>query len=1152
MAWTLNDFRQRKAQAFAWLNATQFFGALNDNVFKMLIQMFLIGLAPGTKSQTLAFATILFALPYLFLTSYAGFLADRFSKKTVTVALKYAELGIMLLSIAAFAAGSRWALFTLLFLMSAQSALFSPTKYGIIPELVPRDRLPRANSLLVVSSFLAVILGSALAPTLAEATHALWPGDAAREGSRYALAQLGCVLFAAAGVFTSLRVWRLRPANPTLDPDPIFVRQIYRTAGRVRQDPPLVLAITATGLFSMIAAFLQINLVRYGMDRMGLNERLSSYLFFFAAVGIAVGAFVAGRLSQRNVEFGTMPVGASLLAVTSLTLGLLPELPSRTVVGIGIFLAGVGAGLYVVPLDAFLQLRVPAGRRGEVLALNSLASWIGILLAGVFLFALSAAGVGAHGSFAFIAVVGFLLAFASLFTLRGFFLRFVVGGLVRIVYRVRTTGIENVPMDAPALLIANHASYMDALLLSATSRRRIRFLMSRRIYDEWRFLFPFFRMLGVIPVSSEESPRQIIQALHDARKALDEGFLVCVFAEGGITRTGTIRAFRRGFERIVRGTDYPIVPVYLGGSWGTIYHYYQGQLVRRWFRMGLRRYRVNVLFGKPLPAATSVFDVRQAVIELSVDYFNARKGEHGSLGKVFVREARRNWSEVVAKDTTGKEFTWGRTLVGAVLLGRAIAPRVRDDRHIGILLPPSCAGMLANVAVTLLGRVAVNLNFTTSRESFASSVEQCGIRTILTSRAFLERFPQLPIPEGSVVYLEDVAKSTTKRQKLAALLRARFARAATVAHARASQPDDVLLVLFSSGSTGTPKGVMLSHHNVLSMLESLRMVLATTPRDRMCAALPLFHSFGIMGTVWYPLVSHVRVTYHPNPLDAGAIAKVVREDRCTLLLSTPTFLSVYLRKAEPADFASLRFILAGAEKLKDTIIRAYEEKYGLRPLEAYGATELSPGIAVSVPHGTGGGIVHEGWREGRVGHPLPGIATKVLDPDTGERLPPGKAGLLYLKGPNVMLGYLGRPDLTEQVLQDGWYCTGDIAFVDEDGFIGITDRLSRFSKIGGEMVPHVAVEEALLTATGLTGAVLAVTGLPDEKKGERLIVLYTAECGDPAWLQQALEGTEIPNLWRPAKDAYFAVDAIPLLGTGKTDLAGVRDLARKAAGGARN
>jgi acyl-[acyl-carrier-protein]-phospholipid O-acyltransferase/long-chain-fatty-acid--[acyl-carrier-protein] ligase len=895
----------------------------------------------------------------------------------------------------------------------------------------------------------------------------------------------------------------------------------------------------------MIAAFLQINLIRYGMDHLGLDEIYSGYLFFFAAVGIACGALLAGRLSQRNIEFGAMPAGAGLLALSSIVLGLLPAKAFLGGVCVFIFLAGTGAGLFVVPLDAFLQFRLPHDRRGEALGLNSLVGWIGILMSGALLALLSNLGMGANTSFLVISIVALGLAFFSLFTLRGFVARFMIRMLVRMLYRVKVTGAENVPVEEAALLVANHTSYMDALLLSATSRRRIRFLMSRNIYDSWRGLLPLFRIFGVILIDTDGPPRAIASALQEARAALDDGYLVCVFAEGAITRTGTIQSFHRGFQYIIKGTNHPVIPVYLGGSWGTVFHYYQGQLQRRWLPVRLRRYRVNLLFGEPMPPTSSVTAVRQAVIELSVDYFNARRDEHQSVGLLLVRESRRHWRDAVASDTTGRKLTRGRTLVAATVLSRALEQRIGDDRHVGIMLPTSCAGLLANVAVTLMGRIAVNLNFTTSRAAFASAVEQCSLGTILTSRQFLERFPQLPLPEGSAVFIEDILAGLSTKDKLMAWLHARYAPAKRLARISESSPDDVLLVLFSSGSTGTPKGVMLSHHNVLSMLESLRMVLATSANDHLCSALPLFHSFGIMATVWYPLLSRISATYHPNPLDAAAIAKIVRERRSTLLFSTPTFLSIYLRKATREDFSTLRYILAGAEKLKESLIDAYEEKFGIRPFEAYGATELSPGIAVSVPHGTGDGVVQEGWRKGRVGHPLPGIATKVLDPDTGEELPLGTPGLLYLKGPNVMLGYVGRPDLTEQVLKDGWYCTGDIAFVDEDGFIGITDRLSRFSKIGAEMVPHGAVEEALLSATGLTGPVLAVAGVPDERRGERLVVLYTAECGDPDWLFQALEQSELPNLWRPARGSYYPVDSIPLLGTGKIDLSGLRELAHK-------
>ncbi len=1147
MAWTLDTFRQRKRKAFAWLNATQFFGALNDNIFKTLIQMFLIGMVPRTNAVPLAVATIIFALPYLFFTCYAGFLADRFSKKTVTVVLKYAELVIMVCAFFAFGMGSRWMLYVLLFLMSVQSALFSPTKYGILPELVKPDALSRANSLLVAFSFLAIIAGSATAPALAKGMTWLFASDGIGGNNRaYGIAQLVCVGIAIAGIFTSHRVFPLHSMKPGLHPDLLFPRKMWRTWCWVRQDRNLVVAMTGTWLFSMLAAFLQINLVRYGIDHMKLDEKGSSFLFFFAAIGIAAGAWVSGRFSKRNIEFGTMPGGAFLLAIATFALGLLPAGPRVASVSFLILMAGMGAGLFVVPLDTFLQIRLPADRRGEGLALNSFLSWCGILFSGVMLLVFYYTGIGAETSFLLFSIPAMILALVSFFTLKDFAFRFLVTCIVKLVYQVRTIGLEHVPVNGPALLISNHSSYVDSVLLCATSRRRIRFFMATEIYEKWRLLRKVFDLYGVIPVSGNSTARQVATALRSARKALDEGYLVCIFAEGGITRTGTIREFKRGYEHVLRGTDYPIIPVYLGGSWGTIYHYYHGQLVRRWFRMGLRRYRVTVMFGCRLPPSTDAFHVRQAVMELSCDYFNARKVEHNSLGRVYVARARRFWRDELANDTTGMKVTCGKALIASVALARAVSSRVKNDEYIGILLPSCCAGLISNLSVTLLGRAAVNLNFTTSQKAFASSVEQCKLGTILTSRSFMERFPNLSIPEAKLVYIEDILKNLKLATKITCLLLAKFAPFSRMTPTKPTTADSTALVLFSSGSTGEPKGVMLSQHNVLSMIESLQMMLATSPDDRICGTLPLFHSFGIMGTVWYPVLGHMKVSYHTNPLDATAVIDLVRVNQCTMIFGTPTFLSVYLRKATKEDFKSLRFVLAGAEKLKESLAKAYIEKFGIRPYEAYGATELSPGIAVSVPHGTGGGILQRGWRDGRVGLPVPGIAMKILDPDTGRELGPGEAGLLYLKGPNLMLGYLGRPDLTEAVVKDGWYCTGDVALVDEDGFVGLTDRLSRFSKLAGEMVPHVAVEEALMTITGLTGVVLAVAGVTDERKGEKLVVLYTPECGDPQWLWQALDKSDLPNLWKPARTEYYPVEAIPVLGTGKVDLSGVKKLAKEA------
>ena len=1143
--------RRRKDAAFAWLNATQFLGALDDNLFKLFVTLFLVGALPREwRDTTLSLATILFALPFLLFAPLAGYFADRFSKSRVTVALKYAELAIMALGLPCFMLGrapgvAAALLLSLLFLMALQSALFAPTKYGIVPELVRKARLAEANSVLVAWSYMAIILGSFCAPALAD----LLTGPAGLPRSAaYACAQALCVAIAALGVFSSLRVWLVRPANPALKPDWLFVRQLWRTSAWVRRDPYLWLAMGGTALFSFVGAYVQIGLVSYGVERLGLSAERAGFLFFFPALGIAAGAMAAGRLSKRNVELGLMPVGAALLSSGLAWTGAVRSAPSPWCLCPVLFAAGAGAGLFVVPLDTFLQIRLPPERRGEGLALNSFMSWVGVLGAGLAMLLLSRAfGLGAHRQLLAVSAVSLVMFAVSLVAVRDFFVRMLATALVRLLYRVRTIGIENLPVDGPAVVIANHSSYFDALLLCATSRRRIRFLMDPAMIEKFRFLKPFLRLYRVIPVSSASSPMQVARAIREARRAVAEGYVVCVFPEGGITRTGTIRAFHRGYERIVRGTDCPLVPVYMGGSWGTMWSYCGGRFLGVVGRLRLRRYRVTVVFGKALPATTDAFRVRRAVMELSCEWFDSRKDEHQSLGEAAVRTCRRCWSRPFADDTSGIRLTFGRTLVGALVVARAIARRTRSEDHVAILLPSCCPAMLCNVAVALLGKSAVNLNFTVGTAAFASALRQCSIKTVLTSRKFLERFPDLPLPDGSCVFLEDVMKGAGAAAKLGALLRARFLPMRWMVRSRRTGPDSLAMVLFSSGSTGEPKGVMLSQHNVLSEVEALGMLLATSEADHMCAVLPFFHSFGLMGCVWYPLLTRVRATFHPNPLDAQTVIDIIRKNRSTLVWGTPTFLQLYLRRASREDFSSLKVVLAGGEKLKDSLIRSYVDKFGIRPLEAYGATEMAPGIAVSVPKGTGGGVVHEGYKDGRTGLPCPGIAMKIVDPDTGEELGPDRPGLLFLRGPNVMLGYLGRQDLTDEVIdKDGWYCTGDIAFVDEDGFVALTDRLSRFSKIGGEMVPHQAVEEALVSAAGLEEGKVAVTGVPDERKGEKLVVLYTPDCGDPAWLQEALDGvTGIPNLWKPARADYHRVEAIPLLGTGKVDLAALKAMAKK-------
>jgi acyl-[acyl-carrier-protein]-phospholipid O-acyltransferase/long-chain-fatty-acid--[acyl-carrier-protein] ligase len=465
---------------------------------------------------------------------------------------------------------------------------------------------------------------------------------------------------------------------------------------------------------------------------------------------------------------------------------------------------------------------------------------------------------------------------------------------------------------------------------------------------------------------------------------------------------------------------------------------------------------------------------------------------------------------------------------------------------VGLLLPPSVAGAAANIGALLAGKVPVNLNYTVSKAVMDSCIAQCEIDTVITSRQFLEKL-KLTQPQSSV-FLEDLKQKRTRGRVFSAALRALFLPAGLLQRSlgcasSVRDVDELATIIFSSGSTGDPKGVMLSHHNITSNLEGMSQAFTTTRKDRIMGILPFFHSFGFTGTLWLPLVHGMGAVYHPNPFDARLIGGLVARYRATILLATPTFLQSYLRRCNPEDFGSLHFVMVGAEKLSDRLGFAFEDRFGIRPKEGYGCTECSPIVCVNVPDFRAPGFFQVGGKRGRIGHPLPGISVRIVDPETHEPLPIGTPGLLLVKGPNVMLGYLNRPEKTAEVLQDGWYSTGDLAALDNDGFLTITDRLSRFSKIGGEMVPHLKVEEALQNLVGGTEITFAVTGVPDERKGERLVVLHTLGEAKLKEVQAGLANAGLPNLWTPRPNAFFRVEKIPVLGTGKLDLRTIREQA---------
>ncbi|MCC7376770.1 MAG: AMP-binding protein [Verrucomicrobiales bacterium] len=696
---------------------------------------------------------------------------------------------------------------------------------------------------------------------------------------------------------------------------------------------------------------------------------------------------------------------------------------------------------------------------------------------------------------------------------------------------VQTEGLENIPSAGGALLVANHPSPADVWILARILRREVLFVIDEELAaSRWRRLSarPFETMI----LPRRASPRERRSALGMATEAIRRGQLVCLFGESNVSRTGQMLPFGTDSEEIMRGVEAPVVPVGLTVASGRGWRWWQ-QLA--WAH-----------FGTPRPATSKAHELRSAIQELASEAWRERARQCEPLHRAFVRTARCCPFRFAMSDARVPRLGFLSTLAGSIHLARKLRETWARQDHVGILLPPSVTGALLNWAALLAGKVPVNLNYTQSSATLAACLSQCGIRTVITSRLFLDKL-KLELP-CSALMLEDVVQKPRLGERLVALAMGALLPAPwlelALGRTRAAHPSDIATIIFSSGSTGDPKGVPLTHINVVANITQLEQVYRLTSRDRMLGVLPFFHSFGYTATLCLPAACGLGVAFHPTPLDAAAVGSLVRNFALTFLLGTPTFLQLYLNGCDPADFGSLRVVMVGAEKMPDRLAAAFEEKFGIRPLEGYGCTECAPAVAVNTHDHRAAGLRHVGSKRGSIGHPLPGIAVRIVDPVTEEPVPPGQPGLLLVRGPNVMQGYLGRPDLTARVLQSGWYVTGDIAAIDDDGFLRITDRLSRFSKIGGEMVPHLRIEERLHALVSADHLTFVVTSVPDERKGERLIVLHTLAEPTLRHCLDRLTNDDLPNLWKPKPAAFFRVESFPQLGSGKLDLARIKELAR--------
>ena len=516
-----------------------------------------------------------------------------------------------------------------------------------------------------------------------------------------------------------------------------------------------------------------------------------------------------------------------------------------------------------------------------------------------------------------------------------------------------------------------------------------------------------------------------------------------------------------------------------------------------------------------------------------------------------IEQLKRSGRRFKVADSSGTNLS-GRDLLVRTLALRNYLLRAEldpDEQRVGIFLPPTVPAVATNFALALAGRVSVNLNYTVTSKILNQCCSAAGLRRVITSRKFMEKVGlEFDLP---VVYLEDVRERIRLDDKVRGFVDGRLRSAAGLHRSLGLsdvQHSDPLTIIFTSGSTAVPKGVVLSGGNITSNVLAIDESIHLSEQDVVLGVLPFFHSFGYTISLWAALTLPCSAVYHYSPLEARPIGQLAEKYGATVLLATPTFLRTYIRRVEPRQFQKMDVVVVGAEKMPLSMAAEFEEKFGARPVEGYGTTELSPLVSVNIPQSRDTSPGKANHREGSVGKPVWGVDARIVSLDDDQPLPSGKPGMLEVRGPNVMQGYLDRPDLTAEVMDGEWYRTGDVARIDEDGFIEITGRLSRFSKIGGEMVPHIQIEETIMDIIGNDDEEtlrVAVTSVPDEKRGERLVVLYTSLPMSPGELVQQLCVSGLPKLYVPGEDSFVQVEAIPVLGSGKLDLRGITDLAKQ-------
>lgn len=1147
-----------------------FINAFLDLGHKVLMQNTILKAYSG--SEELIYSSIINALvilPFILVFSPSGFLSDKFPKEKVMKVSAITNVILICLLSVFYYLGWYWAAFWTTLALGVQAAFYSPAKYGYIKDIVGNEFLAWGNGIIQACAIIAILSGMGLFSLLFESFYINISSNTPEDIIR-AIAPLS-ILLIALSLLEAFLTWQLPSFTKTSDikfPTSKYLRfaLLAQNLKNIKNNNIILMSILGITMFWSISQLMLAAFPVHIKDILGIDNTFQiQACIALSGLGIIVGSMIAGRYSKHYIETGLIPLGALLLSVA---LVFTPFLSSLNSYGIVFFIFGLGGAIFIVPLNSLIQFHSKKEQLGSILAGNNFIQNIGM-----FIFLAIAACFGYFNLdiewLFFISIITSVCVAIYVIALMPFSLvRLLVSIALFQRYKLNVEGFDNIPQNGGVLLLGNHISFIDWAIIQMAVPRKVYFVMEKSIYSRWyiRFFIDFF---GVIPVSNMHN-KSAIEAI-SARLAAGE--VVCLFPEGAISRHGQLNEFKRGFElaaKYLQDDQAIILPFYISGLWGSVFSRSNEQFRERHHSFSKRN--ISIAFGKSLNIHTTKDTLKKKIFEMSFKAWQTQCNKMDTIGRSWILSAKKGGGDIAIVDTLSGSMSYTKMLALTLLLSRKMAKNsstqtslkdfAPENPCIGVILPASIASSMCNLACMIANKVVVNLNFTAGEKAVLLAAQMADIKQIYTSRKFLEKLKNKNIHfdfKGiEIVYMEDILENIKNKKHLiiSYLLMAKFfpafiLKALFCPH---KNTNNVATILFSSGSEGKPKGVMLTHINIMSNVCQIADIIHAKDDDCILSSLPPFHAFGLTATTFMPLLENMLSVTHADPTDSIGIAKAIAQNNITIMCATSTLFGIYARnpKLDKIMFDSLRFIVAGAEKLKKEAANAFLLKFNKPIYEGYGATETTPVVSVNLPNqfDASSWEIHKASEVGSVGMPLPGTAIRIVEPNTLEELPTGEDGLILIGGHQVMKGYLKDIQKTNEVIVeiDGirWYKSGDKGHLNSDGFLFITDRYSRFAKIGGEMISLGGIEEEVAKVAktiGIENANFVATSLEDEKKGEMIVLLLQKDDHNLDVLIEAIKSSNIPPIFRPSK--YFIVEKIPTLGSGKIDLKGSKDLAQE-------